>query len=267
MVLVHRLGWDPHMLARNPWLWPLSRAAAALSHLQDWPRHADLDALYRKLAGQLVPAEPLCFTANVRKQDRRRDGYIVPEALYDGRISLRREVPTRERDWHDLFNAMCFATFPRAKRALHTRQFEVMRNRLGERALALPPARTREQDSLTLFDEGGVVIAASRRACEALGECETEELADVLTQLECAGSARTVPFGHALFEHLVEGLAAPGGGSRLLVIDPLPESRDALLDAVDRALAAELCNPARFQSPHEHLYLRFNRIRLVPAPR
>lgn len=261
MALTHRLGWDAHFVERSPWLWPLGRAAQSLAGLSDWPSLDELDALYAELTAALVPGEPLRFRPNVRKQDKRARGRVVLDALYDARIALYREVPTRERDWHDLFNTLCFATFPRAKLALHRRQYAALAQRLCDAPPKLPSARTREQDALTLFDEGGVAIAATADAASELAHAEPGPLPELLEGLERSGRARTVPFGHALFEHLVEGLVPPGGGTRVLVLDALPATSEALLGAVDAELADTLRDPRQFLSPKEHLHLRFGRMK------
>ncbi len=261
MALTHRLGWDARFVERSPWLWPLKRAARRLETLSDWPSLDQLDALYAELTAPPTRCEPLRFRPNVRKQDKRARGRVVLDALYDARIALHAEVPTREGDWHDLFNTLCFATFPRAKLALHRRQYAALELRLRDAPPKLPSARTREQDALTLFDEGGVAIAATAQAAAELAHAEPGPLPELLEGLERAGHARTVPFGHALFEHLVEGLVPPGGGTRVVVLEALPETADALIEAVDAQLCDLLRDPQQFQSPKEHLHLRFGRMK------
>jgi hypothetical protein len=65
-----------------------------------------------------------------------------------------------------------------------------------------------------------------------------------------------VPFGHALFEHMVEGIACPGASARVLVLPALDAGDDALLAAVDAALAARIADPAYFRAPGEAFHLR-----------
>src|SRR4051812_49164817 len=105
MALVHRVGWDARFCQRSPWFWPLSAAASRFEQLPDWPSLADFDAVYAEFTAGVAP---LRFRSNVRKQDKRADGQVVLSALYDARISQAGEVPTRERDWHDLLNMLCF---------------------------------------------------------------------------------------------------------------------------------------------------------------
>lgn len=263
MALVHRVGWEPQFVTRSRWFWPLSRAARGFEQLSDWPTTTDFDQLYAELsAGKDV--RPLRFGNNVRKQDKRVDGRVNLDALYDARITKHGEVPSRTRDWHDLFNALCFATFPRAKLALHARQYAILEQRVGHDATQLPGARTREQDALTLFDEGGVVIAADPIAYAELNAMAPEQRQAQMTEWVAravdhelptrgflGGQAAIVPFGHALFEHLIEGLRCPGGCTQLLELTEVVPERASLLDAVDRAVAESLRDASRFMSPKQ----------------
>lgn len=98
--------------------------------------------------------------------------------MYDARIVNEGVVPTREGSWHDLMNALVWATFPKAKKALHTRQHGLVR--VAEPGESL--RRPRELDALALLDEGGVAVLRD-------------------------GSR--VVFGHAIYEGYVLGWPAP----------------------------------------------------------
>ena len=261
MALKHRVGWDPRFIERSPWFWPLGSAARYFADHADWPSLGAYDALYAATTAQRdVPR--LHFRANVRKRDKHAAGRVVVNALYDARITLAREVPTRERDWHDLFNALCFTTFPQSKLALHARQFRLLRDRIAQHAGQLPPTRTPEQDALTLFDEGGVVVvAASADATQLMAASDADRCA-LSARLVSERRAWVVPFGHALFEHLVEGLRCPGGCSQILALDPCPPESSALLAEVDRALAAVIADPRRFACPKECAQLRLDAFQL-----
>lgn len=268
VALVHRVGWQADLIRRNRWFWPLTRAASRFEQHTDWPLLPELDALYADMTAG-CDVTPLRFAQNVRKRDKRVAGRVNLDALYDARISKHGEVPSRERDWHDFFNALCFATFPRSKIALHTRQYAILEQRVGHDAQRLPGARTREQDALTLFDEGGVVIAADERGYETLMNASPEvrraRLLEITTrsheataspieQLSSNGSdgcVALVPFGHALFEHLIEALRCPAGCTQLMLLPSLSSDRDRLLQDVDRALATALSDAQRFLSPRD----------------
>lgn len=255
MGLASSVAFDSSLLRRSTWLWPLDRAAAHLATFTDWPPREAFDAMYAACTQHLAPPEPLRFVANVRRRSRRRASAIDPEQLYDGRISRAREVPTRERDWHDLFNALCFATYPRAKLALHARQYRAMCERIAPGARSLPSARTREQDTLTLFDEGGVALVGASETCAELRGARADTLEDTVAALEREGRLRRMPFGHALYEHEVAGLPTRAG-ARLVELETLHEDEVALIRATDAALASLLACPTAFTSPAEHLPLQ-----------
>jgi hypothetical protein len=54
----------------------------------------------------------------------------------------------------------------------------------------------------------------------------------------------------------VEGIACPGASARVLVLPELPASEDALLAAVDTALAAHIADPAYFRAADEAFHVR-----------
>jgi hypothetical protein len=249
-------------MRRSPWFWPLAAAADQLRDCGDWPTRAQLDAMYRALGASGRNAS-LCFADNVRRQDKHGDAPLRLERLYDGRIAACHEVPTRECDWHDLFNALCFATFPHAKLALHRRQYTILQERVPAGALRLPPTRTREQDALTLLDEGGAVIAAEPAACAALFQPgDVPARSSALREAVAAGRARVVPFGHALFEHLVEGLRCPGGFTHVIELPRVALADRELLAALDVQLASALDDRALFQSPRAGGHLRLDELGL-----
>jgi hypothetical protein len=249
MGLVHRVGWDPALCERSPWFWPLRAAAARFAQHADWPTLAELTAAYAKHTRGLDVAQ-LKFCANVKKSDKRAAGRVVINALYDARITLAREVPTRERDWHDVLNMLCFATFPHSKLALHARQYTVLTERLDEHTTRLPNRRTPEQDTLTLLDEGGVIVAVSGEAALQLQAADPQARETLAGQLHEQRAARVIPFGHALYEHLVEGLRCPGGCTQIIAVSELWADTPALLHELDRELAKRLksrdllCSPA-----------------------
>ena len=135
---------------------------------------------------------------------------------YNGRVARAGEVSTRAGVWHDFANALVWATFPRAKRALHARQSSCLeaRNARGE------PNRTPEEDALAILDEGGLL-----RVCEEEGD---------------GGAAveRTLVFGHAILESVA--LDRPlilGRGARLRLACV---EGDAVARLADAALTARL---------------------------
>lgn len=210
-----------------------------------WPSLGELTELAEQERAARTPElRPLRFAAAAPKPRRWRRTHIVLEELYDGRIELRGEVPCLEASYHDLWNAVVFAAFPRAKRALHARQFRALRAWVPPHATQLPSRRTREQDALTVFDEGGSVVllapglhAAWQRASDGI-ELEPGARPD----------AAVVVFGHALLELAQYGRADIRSGAVVLTAPVVPSGR-ALFDWLDVQLAAQLQEEARFLRP------------------
>ncbi|MCB9613392.1 MAG: DUF3025 domain-containing protein [Sandaracinus sp.] len=223
MALSPESRWVPERLDEPPF-WPLARAFAPLRRWPTWPTIAELDA---ELARGLTNATgtPLRFERQAPKPGRRR-GLRCRDELYDAKIDREGAVPTRERSWHDTFNALVWATFPRSKAELARRQHLALRERLPDVFERLPPTRTVEQDALTLLDEGGGLVVV-----------EPGRLDTTVETLEAGGlpdDARFVIFGHAVYEHLLSTDAPLRVGAHVVGAT----TRD--LGAIDEALAARL---------------------------
>jgi hypothetical protein len=202
----------PSFFRRSPLFWPIAEAASRLEHFRDWPAPSDLQVLFDGVEG----TAPVRFET-AAPRPRRRPSRALPR--YDERIARDRVVPTRERSWHDLLNALVWATFPRAKLALHQRQDRMIAARIAESG-RLPEARSKEQDAVAMLDEGGVVVL--RAAGDNRDVSETQ-----------------VIFGHALYE----GLACGGGPAAIQAaayvapVDGIPHSARERVFLADAALA------------------------------
>lgn len=124
---------------------------------------------------------------------------------YEPRIYEHGEVQTRENSWHDLFNALVWMTFPKAKAAINARHFE------QQKLHGVQATRSAVQDAMTLFDESGVIVACSDPSLSQLllqREWKTlfwQRRADVLEHM------RFYIFGHALYEKALQPYAAMTG--------------------------------------------------------
>ena len=166
---------------------------------------------------------------------------------YEQRIAQTGEVPTRAENWHDLFNALQWIAFPRSKARINAQHAAILDEGGEEEARRRSPPR----DALTLFDEGGVIVASSAPdLLRLVSDFEWKALfwerrADVLERM------RFIPFGHALHEQALApyiGMVAktvfvPVGGLFFMLS---PESQR---EEADRMVAAHFTSPSRFASP------------------
>lgn len=244
--------WEAHFLERSSLLGPLRGLAQPLLEGTSWPTlevySSFAEAARRARAPELAAVR---FAPPVRRQ---RSGAIDIGQLYDGRIALFGEVPCVGSSYHDFLNVLAWAAFPRAKRALHARQYRALAAWLPPGAARLPNRRTREQDALALFDEGGSVLVVTPELGARLSESSAP------LALRGARDARVVPFGHAIMEHVCFESAPVSSAALLLRAEPpLPEGL-ALLELVDRAIAGRLSDPRELSQPD------FDRVLSIQPP-
>jgi hypothetical protein len=158
---------------------------------------------------------------------------------YEKRVYAYGKVLTRDRNWHDLFNALVWITFPRTKAAINRHHYREMQAREGGEARG--PVR----DALTLFDESGVIVASSDAALsELLTGFQWKELFWGRRE-EVVRGMRFHLFGHALYEKALKPYRGVTGKSVILDISarelerPLPQQL-AALDAQLSRLFADL---------------------------
>lgn len=235
----------PGVLLGSPVLASVAPWAARLADLPDFPAVAALDAALRdRLA--LEPAVSLEPQVKAKKRGAPRDR----DTLYEVRVHVHRRVPTRERSWHDLTNALVWAAFPRSKRALVARQHAILEAVVPPGATRLPGARTREQDALALLDEGGIVLMVRARDHEDVRRAHHEGDEDALCRLRDAGCLAPLVFGHALMEHALEGGGADARGCGVVLgVDAIPGSPEARVEVCDVALGAWIARSDELLAP------------------
>lgn len=203
-----------------------------------WPDLSDLNAATEGIA--TARGMPVRFVAPRERTDRER-------LHYELRIAATGEVETRAGNWHDLFNALAWITFPKAKAAINAQHAAILEERGMEEAQRRGP----ERDVLTLFDEGGVVVAAS--APEMLRLIVEHRWKELFWErrAELPAKLRFLAFGHGLFE---KALAPHVGMVGKTVFVPVGElffmlPGEAQVREADALLAAHFASRTRFDSP------------------
>jgi hypothetical protein len=225
--LRQRVPWDRSFADTSPLFAPLRVVAEPFRSLSAFPSPEEIHERLGSHAGvAFVRSETLPQHSGRVSHTPRKE-----LDLYDARIHLERSVPTRPESWHDFLNALVWALFPRAKWALHVRQHGLVARGLDPETGRLPGARTREQDALALFDEGGLAVSCAEPLVDGAA---IERAID-------AGAAKAIVFGHAIYESYV--LGAPWPMVRAIVV---PERGPDLDAGIARVLSdpASLCEPA-----------------------
>ena len=171
----------------------IDTAVFARPPLSDWATFGDLltglewpalDALNAQRPPSMAPR----FVAQTRELE-------VEKLHYELRIEQRGEISTRERNWHDLLNALIWMRYPALKAALNARQ-------VSEIAIAGTKARTRAQYALTHFDEAGVIVVLGDTKLLSLWDAhDWHGLFWRERDAWIDGRLRCIVFGHALLEH------------------------------------------------------------------
>jgi hypothetical protein len=172
----------PAVSFAHPVFDPLRPALERLAG-EGWPDCARLERLAAELgvAPCTASGHPVRFVAP-----------SAESARYELRVFQTGAVPTRPRNWHDLFNALAWIAYPRAKaaiNALHAARIPLEGKQRGSL-----------RDMLTLIDEGGVIVACDDAALVELArgfrwrELFWEQRARVIAGM------RLFVIGHAVME-------------------------------------------------------------------
>jgi hypothetical protein len=237
------MDWDPDFLARSPMFDPL-RALGGVLAMPDWPARPALQDLLERDRDPVMTRSGLPLRL-VPVGGRMRSF----EERYEARIHLRGEMVFRERNWHDLLNVLAWLTFPRIKAALNARQYAALRAQQAAGAANRGPA----QDALTLFDEGGVIVAACDD--ELIGLLRGWRWKELFwsNRARLQGRMCFYLFGHALYEKALRPFIGITGRGIVLKTEPglLAQPPGERLAALDSRVAAYLCDPGNLTAPHE----------------
>jgi len=216
---------------------PLALAVSRLP-ADRWPGVADLNSL----AGELRTdgGRALRFVAP-------RGNDPLERRHYEQRIFETGEVETRAENWHDLFNALAWLTYPKSKASINAQHAAI----LAEGGPEELRHRSPERDALTLFDEGGVIVAArSPSLLRLIPAFEWKELFWT-RRGELDANMRFFTFGHGCFE---QSLAPFIGMVAKTVFVPVDElffmlPVESQVQQADTLVAAHFAHRARFHSP------------------
>lgn len=227
--------WCADFIERSPLLRVLRAAARPLAG-DDWPALSHLQDIIARAGIRTASGLPLRLVLPAA-------GEGMP---YERRLHARGELEFRERNWHDLFNVLVWLSFPRAKAALNARHHAVL-------PAAKSGGRGPVRDTLTLFDESGVIVLSAD--AELLGMIREfrwkplfwERRAAVITGMAF------VPFGHALCEKALAPYKGITGRGLLFEVaaDFFRQSPAERLAAIDQRLALRIADPQALQHTHE----------------
>ena len=179
--------WDLDWVSQSGMFAALRPVAKGLPEI-GWPNVELLNAMADGCGRRIVNArgQRIRFVEQSSKSERFEDGF-------EPRTYLSGEVMVRPLNWHDLFNALVWMSFPTAKAVINARHFAALTSQADN-------LRSATGDALTMFDEDGLVVLSSdNELLDLLREFRWKELFRVRRDRvqECV---RFLIFGHAMYE-------------------------------------------------------------------
>lgn len=186
----------------TPWLGDLQGA--------DWPTLATLNTLAARRDLRNATGLPLRFAPQTQRCGQHE---------YESGIYTSGQVPSRESNWHDLFNALIWLTFPATKATL---------NAVHHAVLPQAANRTPASDAATVFDESGLVLVGEDESLAELLAARRWREALVLRRDDWR-KVRAYIVGHAVLEKLLTPW--PGITAKSLFLKMPAETPPDQLDA------------------------------------
>lgn len=219
------IEWNSAALLQSPLLASL-HPVLSLMKSEEFPTLRDFNELLEQYHPPI--AVKLGHKLSFVPQKHGKPGF---EEQYEPRCYLTGEVQTRPDNWHDLFNALVWLTFPKAKAAINSRHYQA----LTGKAETGESQRGKVRDMATLLDESGVIIAcANAGLSEMLLAFRWKELFWQHREQVDAAMGFYI-FGHSLHEKAMQPYVGMVGHGLLLKVEqeffglPLPD-RLAYLD-------------------------------------
>ena len=138
--------------------------------------------------------------------------FVEPAAsdpYYEVHLFETGRVQTRPESKHDLFNALCWLAFPKTKARINAMHAAEIPKEGGKRG--------RLRDMLTIFDEGGAIVAGTPDIVELVRAARWRELF-----VERHRDFRIVVLGHAVLEQALQlsGPPRPSITCKVVFADP-----------------------------------------------
>lgn len=203
-------NWNPNFMELSPMFEPFLHLRNFFTNRRCWPEHIDLNYLNLQQNQQIMTqsGKRVCFIPQIIGKQRL-------EQKYESNIYLTGQVQTRDKNWHDLFNALVWQIFPRAKSALNHLHYQTQLFESSNRI----KYRSALRDAATLFDESGVIVVSSQETLiQLLKNFEWKQLfwreRDAVLS-----SMRFFVFGHGLYEKALNPYTGMTGKGIIFKVD------------------------------------------------
>jgi len=234
---MNQTDWNPQFYKDSLIFEPVSGYVAKLGQQNDWPTCHGLNVLKNNSEGNIVNSRglPINFVPHEKINTA-----VAFEQQYEPRIYLKGEVPTREENWHDFFNALVWITFPKAKAALNQMHYQVLKQLKPEQSSSVSASpRGPLRDAATLLDESGVVVLSSQPEWITLLRQHEWKRVFWKQRASVLSTLRIIVFGHALYEKVLQPYVGMTGKGVFFQVEPdfFQQTITSQVETVDQWLA------------------------------
>lgn len=242
--------WHANFYDGLPMYEPIRKLASYFNSFQQWPGLDD----YRRLLGEHPPIRTLNDKALSIVEQAARPEHFTEH--YAPRIYYSGEIQTRSSNWHDFFQFLSWFIFPRTKAVINSIHIPLARKRMEPNEANQGESRGRRsplENTLSLFDEGGVVILSSDESLlDHIRHFEWKKLFWERRH-ELQRNLRCVTFGHAMYEKGLKPYIGMTANAILLHTDQsvLELELEAQLAWLDETLADIFSEGSRYTQPKD----------------
>ena len=150
----------------------------------------------------------LAEESEIRTESGKPLRFVPPapaDPYYEVQLFETGRVQTRPESKHDLFNALAWLAFPKTKARINALHAAEIPKEGGKRG--------RLRDMLTIFDEGGAIVAGSAEAAELVRQARWRELF-----VDRHRDFRIFVVGHAVLEQALDSSGPPRLGLTCKVV-------------------------------------------------
>jgi hypothetical protein len=196
-------------LRRRPYRDLHPRMRRALAPLAQWPTPEQYDELARQVP-QAADVQLPCFVTENRSAVEQSGGY-------EQHVARSLAVPTRPGSWHDFFNMIVWAHFPKLRWALNSLHVDPNVGPKDPRN-----GRAPAQNLAATFDEAGMLVVSESRPI--LEELQALRFKHVFWErrAELLATTRFWVVGHGMLESLLDPRPGLSVRSLLLHVARLP---------------------------------------------
>lgn len=241
-----QIGWHSDFYRYSPMYEPLRPLLDAFAESEEWP---DINDFQRVLDAWPEPIMTLGGqTLKIVKQDGKPHTFAE---TYAPRIYQTGELQTRQGNWHDFFQYLTWFIFPKSKAVINSIHIPRAKERIeggGDQGRRSPI-----ENMLSLFDEGGVVIASSDESLLQLVRDFSWKELFWARRAELEGKLKCITFGHAMYEKGLMPYVGMTANAILLPVDEgfFDKGLSPQLQQVDESLADILTKGELYTQPKD----------------